>query len=136
MDELVRLAVAVVLAATLLAAVIAARSVYRRRLSGHVATAAGDLVSRFALPPGEPAILYLSGERCVQCVALQEPALRRLAEWRSIIVHKIDAAAATDITRRFNILTVPSTVVIGPDHRIRGVNVGFADEDTLRRQLT
>lgn len=136
MDELVRLVSAVVIAATLLAAVTAIRTLYRRRVRSHVARPADDLVSRFELPRGEPAILYLSGERCVQCVALQEPALKRLAEWREVAVRKIDAASASDLVRRFNILTVPSTVVIGADQQIRGVNVGFADEETLRRQLT
>lgn len=136
MDELARLGVAVVIAVALLVVVITVRFLYRRRLSSHVATTVADLVSRFDLPHGEPAIIYLSGERCVQCIALQEPALQRLAQWRPVEVRKLDAAKATDITRRFNILTVPSTVVIGADHRVRGVNVGFADEETLRRQLT
>lgn len=135
MDELMRLAVAAVIGGAIVAVACAARALYLRRLAGHRTAPAIDLLARYDLPAGEPGILYFSGERCVQCVALQEPALRRLELAHAVNIRKLDAVGEREITRRFNILTVPATVVIGPDQRIRSVNVGFTDEKTLLQQL-
>lgn len=135
MDELVRLGVAALLGGVIVAAACGARALYFRRLAGHAEAPADDLLARYDLPAGEPGILYFAGERCVQCVALQEPALKRLASVHPVNIRKLDAVGEPDITRRFNILTVPATVVIGADQRIRSVNVGFADERTLLQQL-
>lgn len=135
MDELLRLAIAAALGGAVIAAACVARALFRRKLASHREAPADDLIERYDLPTGEPGILYFSGDRCVQCVALQEPALKRLASVRPVNVRKLTAVTEPELTKRFNILTVPSTVVIGPDHRVRGVNVGFADEETLLQQL-
>lgn len=135
MDELVRFALAATVIAAVLVAVVAVRHLFRRRLRAQVGTSAEDLALRFGLASGEPAILYFSGSRCVQCLALQEPALQRLTREVRVAVRKIDAAVESDIARRFHILSVPATVVLDASHRIRGVNVGFADENQLREQL-
>ena len=135
MEELIRLAVAAALGGGVLGMSCLGRTLFRRKLAGHHSEAADDLVSRYGLAAGEPGILYFSGDRCVQCVALQEPALARLAKLRPVNVRKLLAVAEPELTKRFSILTVPSTVVIGPDHRVRSVNVGFADEKTLLQQL-
>ena len=135
MEEIVRLAIALVLGAGVIGAACAGKALFRRTLESHREAAADDLVSQYDLPAGEPGILYFSGDRCVQCVALQEPALARLAKVQPVNVRKLVAVAEPALTKRFNILTVPSTVVIGADHRVRGVNVGFADEKTLLQQL-
>jgi hypothetical protein len=134
-QEVIRLAIAAALGGGILGAACLGRTLFRRKLAGHRSAAADDLVSQYDLPAGEPGILYFSGDRCVQCVALQEPALARLAKLQPVNVRKLRAVAEPELTRRFNILTVPSTVVIGADHRVRGVNVGFADEKTLLEQL-
>lgn len=136
MDELIRLAMAAGLAAIIIAASLAARAFYRRRLAAHRDEPAADLAARYELPAGQSAILYLWGDRCVQCVALQEPAIDRLSATHPVQVRKLRAVTETELTSRFNILTVPSTVVIGPDHRVRGVNIGFTDEQTLGKQLS
>jgi len=135
MDGLIRLGLAAAIAVSLLAAIAAARYLYRRRLRSYFGASAEDLALRFGLAAGEPAILYFSGSRCVQCRALQEPALERLAQQVRVAVRKIDAAREPEIARRFHILSVPATVVLDARHRIRGVNVGFADEQQLLEQL-
>jgi len=135
-EELFRLVLAVGLGAIIIAGSLAARSLYRRRIAAHRNEPAADLAARYDLAAGQPAILYLWGERCVQCVALQEPAIDRLSAIHPVQVRKLKAVAEAGLTSRFNILTVPSTVVIGPDHRILGVNIGFTDEQTLGQQLS
>lgn len=135
MDELFRLIAAVVLGAEIIGISLAFQAFYRRRVGSHQDQPAGDLMARYGLAAGQPAILYLWGDRCVQCVALQEPALDRIAQGQPIQLRKLRAAAEPELTRRFNILTVPSTVVIGADQRVRAVNVGFTDDQVLMEQL-
>ncbi len=135
MEEIIRLALAAVLGGGIIGAACVGKALFWRKLDGHREAAVDDLASQYDLPAGEPGILYFSGDRCVQCVALQEPALARLAKVKPVNVRKLVAVTEPELTRRFNILTVPSTVVIGADHRVRGVNVGFADEKTLLQQL-
>ena len=135
MEELLRLGLAAVLGGAVIAAACGGRALFRRRLALHRNTPAADLAERYDLPRGRPGVLYFWGDRCVQCISLQEPALQRLSNGNPVVVRKLKAVLEPELTKRFNILTVPSTVVIGSDHRIRSVNVGFADEETLRRQL-
>jgi hypothetical protein len=96
---------------------------------------AADLAGRFGLMPGVQAVLFLSTPRCIECVELQEPALARLQLSHRVEVRKLWAADVPDLIARFSILTAPSTIVLGPDHRVRAVNVGFADTPVLASQL-
>lgn len=107
-----------------------------RRVRSNEGGDAGDLLVRYGLSDGKAAILYLWGARCVPCVTLQEPALARVEAAVEVEVRKVEAVADGDLTRRFSILTVPSTVVIGVDRRIRAVNLGYADDTKLLEQLT
>lgn len=135
MDELLRLGVAAALVALILAAAFGGRELLRRSLARRRGEPADDIIERYGLPAGRPSILYFWGERCVQCVQLQEPALRRLSEERGVFVRKVRAADDPELLRRFRILTVPSTVVIGPERRVRSVNLGFVDAEALAQQL-
>jgi hypothetical protein len=82
-------------------------------------------------------ILAFSSEECVQCRRLQMPALRRVlaAHPSAVAVEEIDAPATPALTSRYNILTVPSTVVLDAAGRARAVNYGFASTDRLLRQV-
>ncbi|MDQ6692032.1 MAG: thioredoxin family protein [Candidatus Dormibacteraeota bacterium] len=93
----------------------------RRRAEKYVGTSAGG-----------PHILYFTTEQCSACRLLQEPALAQV----EATVRKVDAIAEAELARRYSILTVPSTVVIGADGRASSVNYGFASAAKLRRQLS
>jgi thiol-disulfide isomerase/thioredoxin len=134
-DELVRLILAAGIAALVVVAVVVGRRLYARLLSRHTGAAVGDLADRYGLQPGETTVLYFWTERCAQCVQLQEPALEQLAGERGVSIRKLHAPKESDVLNRFNIATVPSTIVVGPDLRVRKVNVGFADQETLQQQL-
>src|SRR5258708_9185394 len=69
-------------------------------------------------------ILAFSNEECVQCRPLQMPALRRVlaAHPRAAAPADIHAPATPTLTSRYNILTVPSTVVLDAAGRARAVN--------------
>ncbi len=46
-------------------------------------------------------------------------------------MRKVHPLEAPEVVRRFNILTVPSTVVVDGERRVRAVNFGFADAEAL-----
>ena len=115
----VAVAGAVVLVAAGLEAFRAARA--RRRAIG--ATAA---------PAREPYILYFTGEGCTVCRTHQEPALAKLA---GIRVDKIDAIADRELADRFQVYTLPTTIVMSADGSALHVNYGYAPANKLNRQL-
>jgi hypothetical protein len=134
-EELMRLGFATALGVVIIALSLAMSRLYGRRSEARRSLPASDLAIRYGLPAGQSSVLYISSERCKQCVELQEPALNRLSANGRVHVRKLHALSESDLASRFNILTVPSTVVIGPDHRVRSVNMGFTDEKTLEQQL-
>ncbi len=82
-------------------------------------------------------ILAFSSEDCRQCHQLQEPALRRLLEKRGEIVNVeyIDAPSEPELTRQYQVLTVPTTVVLDTMGKAHAVNYGFANVQRLLEQV-
>ena len=109
----------VVLAAALLEMVRSARA--RRRAL--LATAA---------PGSEPYILYFTGAGCTVCRTHQEPALARLGAVR---IDKVDAITDRTLADRFQVYTLPTTVVMTPEGKALHVNYGYAPAPKLQQQL-
>ncbi|HEX8033260.1 MAG TPA: thioredoxin domain-containing protein [Ktedonobacterales bacterium] len=82
-------------------------------------------------------ILAFSSDDCVQCHRLQAPALRRVIEARgdAVAVVDVDAPSEPDLTGRYHVLTVPTTVVLDVSGRARAVNYGFANVQKLLDQV-
>lgn len=82
-------------------------------------------------------ILAFSSDDCAQCHRLQAPALRRVIEARgdAVAVVDVDAPSTPDLTKRYNVLTVPTTVVLDASGRARAVNYGFANVQKLLDQV-
>ncbi len=125
------LALAPLLAVALLALVAlglrAGQARQRRRLVGHV-------VGRTAT---RPSILFFSGATCTICHTAQRPALDRLVpELDGLVdIREVDVAADPALARRFEVMTLPTTVVLDAGGRVRAVNTGFAPAAQLRGQL-
>jgi hypothetical protein len=68
---------------------------------------------------------------------LQRPALARLLEQRGeqVNVIEIDAPSSPDLTRRYAVLTVPTTVILDASGQARAVNYGFAPVARLLAQV-
>jgi thioredoxin-like negative regulator of GroEL len=120
--QLLALAVAgtVVLAA---AGLEAYRSSRARRLVAGGATAGAS---------AEPYILYFTGDGCTVCRTHQEPALAKLGTVR---VDKVDAITERELADRFQVYTLPTTVVMSAEGRALHVNYGYAPANKLDRQL-
>ena len=80
----------------------------------------------------EPYILYFTGETCTICKTHQEPALARLGDVR---VDKVDAIAEPHLAERFQVYTLPTTIVMRADGKAVHVNYGYAPAPKLQRQL-
>ena len=82
-------------------------------------------------------ILAFSSDDCRQCHELQIPALQRVLEARGtkVSVAEVDAPNSPDLTQRYRVLTVPSTVVMDAQGRARAVNYGFASTQRLLEQV-
>ena len=82
-------------------------------------------------------ILAFRSEDCQQCHRLQSPALRRLLEMHedSVSVVDIDASGSPELTRRYQVLTIPTTVLLDAKGKARAINYGFANAHTLLKQV-
>jgi hypothetical protein len=82
-------------------------------------------------------ILVFSSDDCRQCHELQIPALQRVLDARGskVSVAEVDAPNSPELTQRFRVLTLPSTVVMDAQGRARAVNYGFANTQHLLEQV-
>jgi thioredoxin-like negative regulator of GroEL len=94
--------------------------------------ARGKTLGAIASPASDPYILYFTGESCTVCRTHQEPALAKLGAVR---IDKVDAIADRTLADRFNVYTLPTTVVMTPEGRALHVNYGYATAPKLERQL-
>lgn len=82
-------------------------------------------------------ILAFSSDDCRQCHEMQIPALQRVIDARGsqVSVAEVDAPNSPDLTQRYRIMTLPSTVVMDASGRTRAVNYGFASTQRLLDQV-
>jgi thioredoxin-like negative regulator of GroEL len=85
-----------------------------------------------AAPASEPYIIYFTGDGCTVCRTHQEPALQRLGDIR---IDKVDAVADRTMADRFQVYTLPTTVVMSAEGKALHVNYGYAPAPKLRQQL-
>lgn len=81
-------------------------------------------------------ILSFSGEDCRQC-KFQAPILQRIQEARgnAISVMEIDASAEPELSARYQVLTVPTTVILDTNGKAQAINYGFANTQKLLAQI-
>jgi thiol-disulfide isomerase/thioredoxin len=126
-----RLLITLAIGLTFVAALLATRWWLRRRQTNLL----GLDASEFTMP-GHTTVLYFYTDTCEPCRREQKPELELLATHTpNVIVRAIDAVAERPIARRFKILSVPTTMAIGDDGRIRAVNYGVARRDRLLGQV-
>ncbi len=92
----------------------------------------GDMV-----PAGKPAVVAFSSPYCRDCHTLQEPALTRLERELSdrVTVKSLSALEYPELVDELGILTVPATVVLDASGEVRHLNLGYASDAKLCKQL-
>ncbi len=89
--------------------------------------------------PGAAAvrILAFSSQTCRPCHTLQRPALEAISAQKGDLVDVswIDAPSSPELTERYHVLTVPTTVVLDSTHHVQAINYGFAPTHRLLEQI-
>lgn len=82
-------------------------------------------------------ILAFSSEEDRQCRILQAPVLRRIIEARGnvVAVINVDVPSSPELTQRYNVLTVPTTVLLDATGKTYAVNYGFTNAQSLLKQI-
>lgn len=91
------------------------------------------------LQPGHPRLLYFWTEECAPCRAQEREinqARKRLeVSGVHLAVDKLNAHSEKLFTERFNIMTVPTTVVLDPNGAVVGWNPGLTRASRLINQV-
>jgi thiol-disulfide isomerase/thioredoxin len=68
---------------------------------------------------------------------MQAPALQRVVEARNNVVSviDIDTSSSSELAQRYQVLTVPTTVVLDAAGQAHTVNYGFANTKRLLEQV-
>jgi thiol-disulfide isomerase/thioredoxin len=128
MDERLLLAIAIALAG--LAVYLGVKLAHRARLSRRDP----DLPEGWR--SGVPGVLYFASQTCSPCRA-QGAAVEKLGEQlgRPLNLVEVDVDDQQELTEKWSVVTVPTTVVLDGDGTVRTINHGVASEEKLRRQL-
>lgn len=104
-----------------------------RRKRNAMALSAADIVQQNS----RVTIIAFHTDDCRQCFTMQAPALARIQRERGTSIHirDINAIADTELANRFQIMTVPSTVIIDANGITHAINYGFADAAKLNQQI-
>jgi hypothetical protein len=107
----------------------------RRALAAVPPTFGSDMDAHTGL--SQVRILAFSSVDCRQCHEMQIPALQRVLDARGskVSVAEVDAPNSPELTQRYRILTLPSTVIMDAAGHTHAVNYGFANTELLLDQV-
>ena len=114
------------------------RSIAQRKQQVLAASAPLTAPATTAEAHGKPInILAFSSDDCRQCHQLQTPALQRVVEVRNdlVTVVEVDAPTSPELTERYQVLTVPTTVILDATGKVHAINYGFANTKRLLEQI-
>jgi Thioredoxin len=119
--------------------ILAVRYRIRRRGRRVLAAQASSIPARSTAGGGAAwvQILAFSSDDCAQCHRMQTPVLRRIVAERAgaVRVVNVDAPTSPELTARYQVLTLPTTVVLDGAGRARAINYGFANSQRLLQQV-
>jgi thiol-disulfide isomerase/thioredoxin len=109
----------------------------RRRAFATVSAGSPLPVGENFLSSSAVRILAFSSETCRPCYTLQRPALEEIAAHHgdAVAISWIDAPSSPDLTERYHVLTVPTTVVLDTENHVHAINYGFAPTYRLNEQI-
>lgn len=128
-----RLAIIALLAMAVLLLGLAARLIARRQAAARL----GDALPaglRDRVPAGTSSLLYFFGPHCPSC-RQQARILDDLEASAGIHTLRIDTVEERALAAWFGIMTVPSSVVVGPDRAVQRVLLGFQPASALQEWL-
>jgi thiol-disulfide isomerase/thioredoxin len=85
---------------------------------------------------GTPALLYFRSDSCAACPAQGRIIDQLAAQWPGRLrVERVDAERDPDAAARYTVFTLPTTVLVDGNGRVRHVNYGLADGRKLGQQV-
>ena len=83
-----------------------------------------------------PTIVYFTTPMCGLCRTTQVPAIERLQKILALVnIIKVDATTDKDSSKRWGVMSVPTTFILDKTGNPVKVNNGFVDENKLSIQL-
>lgn len=83
-----------------------------------------------------PAVLYFTTPQCAQCRLQQSPALEQVKASRpDLKVVKLNALERPDLARYYQVMTVPTTIVLDRQGRPVAINHGLTSAARLLQQV-
>ena len=137
-DVTLRLVIVAGVCALTLLLIWSTRRFIEQRKQQVLASASSTTLETTENKQGKPiSILAFSSDDCRQCHQLQEPALQRVVEARSDLVSivEVDAPTSPELTERYSVLTVPTTVILDASGKAHAINYGFANTKRLLEQI-
>ncbi len=86
---------------------------------------------------GQPALLYFRSDTCAVCPAQGRVVDSLATQWSGRLkIERIDAEREPETAARYAVFSLPTTILVDSDGRVRHVNYGLADATKLQRQLS
>lgn len=92
------------------------------------------VVSQTPAAPRHARLLYFRSEHCGSCIA-QRHYLAQLDDPHRTLIESIDVEQKPELARQYNIMTLPTTILIDREGRVRHINPGLANLFKLTRQI-
>ena len=83
---------------------------------------------------GHAKLLYFRSKQCGTCAA-QALYLDQLDAPHRALIQPIDAVQQPDVARQYSVMTLPTTIVVDNQGRVRHINPGLTNPFKLTRQL-
>lgn len=89
-----------------------------------------------AAPVDQPSLLYFRSDSCAPCStqAYYLQALEREYSGR-VTIQKIDVELQPELASQYGVFTLPTTLIVNPEGKIRHINYGLTDATKLAKQL-
>jgi thioredoxin-related protein len=85
-------------------------------------------------PAGRARVLYFRSDTCGAC-RVQGHYLDQLDDLHRALVEPVEVEQAPELARQYNILTLPTTILIDQAGQVRFINPGLANPTKLTGQL-
>ena len=86
---------------------------------------------------GKPNLLYFTGEYCAACKFQQTPIIEAISAkfGEAVVVKTVDVSAQPQLASRYQVLTLPTTIIVNEAGQIVHINRGVVGQETLELQL-
>lgn len=112
---------------------------FHRKQEFALAKTSSDLYTDPILTELDPeiiALVYFTSKSCAPCKTTQSPAIKALQDkMPNLEVITIDVEQEPEIAKRWHVMSLPRTFIIGKNHQVCVTNMDVTDTATLKSQI-